>query len=187
MRKKDKEAFLKSITGTKPIQKKNNIKKSILKNENLNKENIKTKKIVIKNLVEPQIITTTAIKKNENKIEITKINKKLKKGKIPPDQRIDFHGMSLIEAEELLCNTVVSCYNTNKRCILFVTGKGVNKKETDYRIETKLYYGKIRNAFNSWIRKPEIEKYILSVEQAGMEYDADGAFFVYLRKKSRAF
>ena len=58
MKKKDKDAFLKSITGTKPIQKKDNIKKSILKNENLNTENIKTKKIIIKNLVEPKIITT---------------------------------------------------------------------------------------------------------------------------------
>ena len=183
MRKKDKEAFLKSITGTKPIQKKDNIKKSILKNENLNTENIKTKKIIIKKLVEPQVVTTGTKKNYKNKIEITKINKKLKKGKIPPDQKIDFHGMSLIEAEELLCNTVISCYNTNQRCILFVTGKGVNKKVTDYKNETRLYYGKIRSAFSSWIRKPEIEKYILNVEQASMEYGADGAFFVYLRKK----
>ena len=186
MRKKDKEAFLRSITGTKPIQKKDNIKKSILKNENLNIENIKTKKIIIKNLVEPKIITTRLKKNNKNKIEITKINKKLKKGKIPPDQKIDFHGMSLIEAEELLISVVVNCYNTNKRCILFVTGKGVNKKETDHGNETRLYYGKIRSAFSSWIRKSEIEKYILSVEQASMEYGADGAFFVYLRKKPRA-
>ena len=36
MKKKDKDAFLRSITGTKPIQKKDNIKKSILKSENLN-------------------------------------------------------------------------------------------------------------------------------------------------------
>ena len=187
MKKKDKDAFLRSITGTKPIQKKDNIKKSIITNENLNTENIKTKKIVIKNLVEPKIITTEKKENNKKKIEITKINKKLKKGKIPPDKKIDFHGMSLIEAEELLCNTVISCYNTNKRCILFVTGKGVNKKETDYRNETRLYYGKIRGAFSSWIRKPEIEKYILSVEQASMEFGADGAFFVYLRKKPRAF
>ena len=187
MRKKDKDAFLRSITGTKPIQKNNNIKKNILKNENLNTENIKTKKIVIKNLVEKKLITKEKKENNKNKIEITKINKKLKKGKIPPDKKIDFHGMSLIEAEELLCNTVISCYNTNKRCILFVTGKGVNKKETDYRNETRLYYGKIRGAFSSWIRKPEIEKYILGVEQASMEFGADGAFFVYLRKKPRAY
>tara|TARA_Y100000741_G_scaffold18573_1_gene14059 strand:- start:226 stop:789 length:564 start_codon:yes stop_codon:yes gene_type:complete len=183
MKNKDKEAFLKSITGTKPIQKKNNIKKSILKNENLNTKNIKTKKIIIKNLVEPKIITTETKKNSKNKIEITKINKKLKKGKIPPDKKIDFHGMSLVGAEELLCNTVINCYNKNKRCILFVTGKGVNKKETDDRNEARLYYGKIRSAFSSWIRKPEIEKYILNVEQASMEYGADGAFFVYLRKK----
>ena len=134
MKNKDKEAFLKSITGTKPIQKKNNIKNSILINENLNTKNIKTKKIIIKNLVEPKIITTETKKNSKNKIEITKINKKLKKGKIPPDKKIDFHGMSLIEAEELLCNTVTTCYNTNKRCILFVTGKGVNKKEENYRM-----------------------------------------------------
>ncbi len=186
MKKKDKEAFLKSITGTKPIQKKDNVKKSILKSENLNVKKINKKKIIIKNLIEPKIITTETKKSNQNKIEITKINKKLKKGKIPPDQKIDFHGMSLFEAEDLLCNTVISCYNTNKRCILFITGKGVNKKEVDYRNETKLYYGKIRGAFSSWIRKPEIEKYILSVEQASLAYGADGAFFVYLRKKPRA-
>ena len=186
MKKKDKEAFLRSITGTKPIQKKDKIKKNILKSESLNIEKINKKKIIIKNLIEPKIITTGTKKSNQNKIEITKINKKLKKGKIPPDQKIDFHGMSLVEAEDLLCNTVISCYNTNKRCILFITGKGVNKKEVDYRNETKLYYGKIRGAFSSWIRKPEIEKYILSVEQASLAYGADGAFFVYLRKKPRA-
>ena len=186
MKKKDKEAFLRSITGTKPIQKKDNIKKSILKSENLNTEKINTKKIIIKNLIEQKIITSETKKNNQNKIEITKINRKLKKGKIPPDQKIDFHGMSLVEAEELLCNTVISCYNTNKRCILFITGKGINKKEVDYRNETRLYYGKIRSAFSSWIRKPEIEKYILSVEQASLAYGADGAFFVYLRKKPRA-
>ena len=55
MRKKDKDAFLRSITGTKPIQKKDNIKKSYLKSESLNIENIKTRKIVIKNLVEPKL------------------------------------------------------------------------------------------------------------------------------------
>ena len=42
MQKKDKDAFLRSITGTKPIQKKDNIKKSIITNENLNTKNIKT-------------------------------------------------------------------------------------------------------------------------------------------------
>ena len=58
MKKKDKEAFLRSITGTKPIQKKNNIKKNILENENLKTEQIKTRKIIIKNLVQPKTTAT---------------------------------------------------------------------------------------------------------------------------------
>ena len=49
MKKKDKEAFLRSITGTKPIQKKNNIKKNILENENLKIEKRKTRNIIIEN------------------------------------------------------------------------------------------------------------------------------------------
>ncbi len=44
MRKKDKDAFLRSITGTKPIQKKDNVKKSIITNENLNTKNTQKKK-----------------------------------------------------------------------------------------------------------------------------------------------
>ena len=45
-----------------------------------------------------------------------------------------------------------------------------------------LYYGKIRSNFLSWIKKEELSKFILNVEQASIKYGADGAFFVYLRK-----
>ena len=73
-----------------------------------------------------------------------------------------------------------------KEEVLILSQKNV-LSEADYKNKTRLYYGKIRSAFSSWIKKPEIEKYILGVEQASMGYGADGAFFVYLRKKPRAF
>ena len=176
------DVFLKQMKGVSPIKKNNRIKK----------ENLKTNYKPSKNkLVKQKIFTaptgSATIRNTEYRLEKIDLKKEIKKKSFHIDKKIDFHGMSLIEAEELLFNTVISCYNTNKRCILFITGKGVNKKETDYRNETRLYYGKIRSAFFSWIRKPEIEKYILGVEQASMGYGADGAFFVYLRKKSRAF
>ena len=37
--------------------------------------------------------------------------------------------------------------------------------------------------FNQTLKKQELQKFILSFEQAGFEYGADGAFFVYLRKQ----
>ena len=43
---------------------------------------------------------------------------------------------------------------------------------------------KIREAFLKWVNQKEYAKYILSVNSASNEYGGDGAFFVYLRKKS---
>ena len=97
---------------------------------------------------------------------------------------MDFHGLSVLDAELLFSETVISCYNKNLRCILFITGKGIMKNNKNNNEETKLYYGKIRESFSSWINKENLQKYILSVEQAGIEYGADGAFYVYLRKKN---
>ena len=93
--------------------------------------------------------------------------------------------MSVFEAEEVFCSNIVSCYNSNLRCILFVTGKGVWRKKNQEDLGTRLYYGKIRTSFMSWVEKKELNKYILSVEVAPIEQGADGAFFIYLRKKTK--
>ena len=72
-------------------------------------------------------------------------------------------------------------WNT-ERCILFVTGKGILKKNNETNKDTRLYYGKIRESFFSWTEDETMQKYILSVEMATMEHGSDGAFYVYLRK-----
>ena len=179
MKKKDEEAFLKSIINTLPIKKRDSLKKSqpILK-----KHPIKTKKISPPNILPSETEYKISKSKSFYKLEKSNINKKLKQGKIQIDKKIDFHGMSLIDAEELFFNSVTNCYKKNLRCILFVTGKKITKNTEEEDYSPKLYYGKIRNSFLSWVYKQEIQKYILSVEQAGIEYGADGAFFVYLRK-----
>ena len=184
MKDKDHDAFLVSIKGASPIKKTNKIKKQTLqkKIQNISKKDNKHK-TNIKNPESP--------KQNKNlsffEIQKTPINKKLKKGKIPIDKKIDFHGFSVLDAELLFSNSVKEFYENNLRCILFITGKGVLKKENENTNNIKLYYGKIRNSFIDWTKKKELQKYILSVEQANIEYGADGAFFVYLRKKKLNF
>ena len=182
MKKKDEVAFLRSITGTTPIKKKNTLKKISISVNKLKKTEINTTKIFIENLTKPKPNTKEKNLSVIKKIEKTSVNRKLKRGKILPDKKIDFHGMFLLDAEELFNETVVNCYNNNQRCILFITGKGIYKKDNDFSNTTRLYYGKIRNSFVSWTKKHNIEKYILSVEQANLEFGADGAFFVYLRE-----
>ena len=183
MKDNNEEAFLKSMAGVSPIKKRNTLQKK------LNLEKIPTfvqkKKISSKN----NTPIKKEIKKNNPsffKPEKTPINKKLKKGKIPVEKKIDFHGLSVLEAEHLFLETIVGCYKKNLRCVLFVTGKGILKKNNEGG-GIKLYYGKIRNSFQLWVKRDEVQKYILSVQPAGIEYGADGAFFVYLRKQKLHF
>jgi len=180
MKKNDKDAFLRSIAGAAPIEKKNKLTRPI-------RENAKTKNIEIKSLNKKQYILEEQPNKKSSKsfftLEKSQINKKLKRGQISVDKKIDFHGMSLINAEQLFIETIKNCYDKKLRCLLFVTGKGILNKFSDQKHGTRLYYGKIRNGFLDWVKDESLKKYILSVEQAGKVHGADGAFFVYLRKR----
>ena len=181
MKKQDEEAFLKSVLGTSPLKKKNRVEKKIPEH---NKTFLKTRHIETKDIKNEKFFSKEIKTKSIFSLEKSSINKRLKKGKIPIDKKIDFHGLTVLDAEELFLDTIVECYNKKLRCILFVTGKGVLKKEKNDNENTRLYYGKIRGSFIMWASKEDVQKYILSVEQASIHYGADGAFFVYLRKKN---
>ena len=182
MNKKDNQIFFKYTHGVEPINRKNRIKKGIKKiPKNIIKQIVKTKQIeTIKDK------KTENIKKSQFLIETGRTNKMLKKGQISIDKKIDFHGKILSQAEDEFQKTVIESYKQKKRCLLFVTGKGLHKQKNIFddslNKSPKLYYGKIREAFLSWVIKPELAKYILSIEKADLEHGGDGAFFVYLRK-----
>ena len=116
-------------------------------------------------------------------LENVNIKKNIKKNILKIDKKIDFHGRSLLEAEEVFLSTITECFNKNKRCLLFVTGKGLFKtKNHDDEGKPQLYHGVIRAEFFNWVKSKKLSKYILSFEQASIEHGGDGAFYVYLRK-----
>ena len=47
-------------------------------------------------------------------MEFGKTNKKLKSGKIPIDKKIDFHGKTLLEAEDVFKNSIIDNYKKQK-------------------------------------------------------------------------
>jgi DNA-nicking Smr family endonuclease len=177
MNNKD-DIFLKQMKGVSPIKKNNRIKKEDLKtNYKSGKKNIvKQKKVITPNV-------STAIKNSEFFLEKIDLKKGIKKGSFHIDKKIDFHGKSLLESEEQFNNTIQESYNSQQRCLLFVTGKGLFKsKNYEESDKPKLYHGIIRAAFVEWARSKKFSKYILSFEQASIEHGGDGAFYVYLRK-----
>ncbi len=179
----EEDVFLKKMKGVEPIKNKEN---NILKETNLKnfKKTEKNKKKIIE-------INKNIIKKNTNKskfeISYSDVNKDLKRGKINIDRRLDLHGYSLQDAKERFTNEVVKAYNNNKRCLLVVTGKGINLNKFNHNLEDedrpKLYYGKIKNSITTWIHEESLQKYILTYQNASVEQGGDGALYVYLRKK----
>ncbi len=177
----DNDIFLKKMKGVTPIKKNNKIKQQILKTP---KKNIKKN---TENKPNPNINKPKTIFKTQNlKLEKVDIKKNIKRRLMKIDKKIDFHGRGLIEAEEIFSDTIKDCYNNNKRCILFVTGKGLYKKNNDYN-PPRLFYGIIRESFTDWASSKKFSKYILSFERASIEHGGDGAFYVYLRKKKSNF
>jgi len=183
MIKKDKESndiFLQSIGRVKPLIKTNKNYKQLtsltFKNSKDNKETKKTKP---PNIVKKTL--DTKFKKEILKIESDLVKKKFKKGNIRVDKKVDFHGYSVEDARKIFLDTIDDCFYSNKRCILYITGKGINK--TNYDVPNiKLFHGKIRENFQKWIYEKEVISKILSVNPAGSSYGGDGAFIVYLRK-----
>jgi DNA-nicking Smr family endonuclease len=101
-------------------------------------------------------------------------DKKLKAGKIKIDRRVDFHGMKLDEAFDLLVDVINRGYECGLRCILFITGKGrgsVNGKDT------------IKKSIIYWLKSPEIVGKIIKYTEATQTDGGSGALYVLLRRK----
>ncbi len=175
----ENDLFLKQMRGVTQIK-----KKSRVTNAKIIKK-IKWKKNKINSITNPDTekkITPT-IKNTNYSLEKVNIKKNIKKNILKIDRKIDFHGKNLSEAEDIFSSTIIDCFNQHKRCLLFITGKGVFKpKNHDELDKPKLYHGIIRASFFNWVKSTKFSKYILSFEQASIAHGSDGAFYVYLRK-----
>jgi DNA-nicking Smr family endonuclease len=100
-------------------------------------------------------------------------DKKLKGGKIKIDKTVDFHGLGLDDALDLLLKTVGDGYANGLRNILFITGKGRNSNGRET----------IKASMEKWFRHPSIVGKIIKYCQATKKDGGDGAFYVFLRRK----
>ena len=173
------DLFLKQMKGVTPIKKNNRLpnKKAIEKNKIIKKKT----KLTYANSIEVE--KKRNVKNSHFVLESISIGKNIKKNLLKIDKKIDFHGKSLVGAEEVFTSTIIDCFNKNKRCLLFITGKGLFKtKDHNYNSKPKLYHSVIREAFFNWVKSKQFSKHILSFEKASIEHGGDGAFYVYLRK-----
>ena len=102
-----------------------------------------------------------------------KFIKLLNKRKIKPDGVIDLHGFKLQEAKLILKDYVFQAFNNNRRNILIITGKGLNKT------------GVLKKEVPIWLNEIEIKKILISYENAPKSFGGEGALIIRLKSKKK--
>ena len=110
----------------------------------------------------------------ESKIQI--------KGKIKT-RSIDLHGCTLDQANQLIYDLIINCYQDDINKIIVVTGKGLHSQN-----EKNPYVSKdlsiLKYSIPEFIKNNvDLMKMITEIKDAKVEDGGSGAFYIYLRKK----
>lgn len=129
----------------------------------------------------PQVVKTLAVKPKTPPVAVADGHKKVRRGRLDIDARIDLHGMRQIEAQTALRGLIARTRENNGRCVLVVTGKGrpVDPGE-DYITPQP---GVIRRRLPEWLNSEGIREHVSGYAQANAKDGGSGAFYVLLKAK----
>jgi DNA-nicking Smr family endonuclease len=106
--------------------------------------------------------------------------RRLKRGKLDPESRIDLHGMTLDRAHPVLVTFILSAQTQGLRLVLVITGKG---KDRDEGGPIPVRRGVLRHQVPQWLALPPCAQAVLQVVQAHVGHGGGGAYYVWLRKR----
>jgi len=101
------------------------------------------------------------------------VKRKIAKGRLPLEARIDLHGMIQSEAHALLLDFLLRAHGRGLRHVLVITGKGSSLGSD----------GALKRAVPLWFAKPEFRFLISSYEAAAQHHGGDGALYIRLARQ----
>ncbi|KAA3510591.1 Smr/MutS family protein [Agrobacterium rosae] len=121
----------------------------------------------------PQPLLTEADRKRFHSPLEKPVKRKLTRGRLPLEARIDLHGMFQSEAHAVLLDFLIRAHERGLRHVLVITGKGRSMGSD----------GALKRAVPMWFSKPEYRYLISSYEDASMNHGGDGALYVRLARR----
>ena len=94
--------------------------------------------------------------------------RRLFRGDVPVDRRLDLHGLTAARAENRLAQFIETAARDGCRCVLVITGKGK---------------GILRGLVSDWLKRQPLSPYILALAEARPHDGGSGALYVLLRRK----
>ena len=103
----------------------------------------------------------------------TRERRRLGRGAVDVDSRIDLHGMTQERAFKAMLAFLRSAQARGHRTVLVITGK---------RGSADSGRGILRTAIPEWLSRPDMRKLVLGVEEATRRHGGSGALYVRLRR-----
>ena len=94
--------------------------------------------------------------------------RRLFRGDVPVDRRLDLHGLTAARAESRLEQFIEMAVRDGCRCVLVITGKGA---------------GILRGHVPDWLKRQPLSSHILALAEARPHDGGSGALYVLLRRK----
>lgn len=105
--------------------------------------------------------------------------RRMKRGKLKPEGKLDLHGMRIDTAHPALTRFILSAQASGKRLVLVVTGKG---KDRDEPGPMPVPRGVLRHKVPQWLALPPLAQAVLQITPAHISHGGEGAYYVYLRR-----
>jgi DNA-nicking Smr family endonuclease len=101
------------------------------------------------------------------------VKRKIAKGRLPLEARIDLHGLFQSEAHGMLLDFLLRAHQRGMRHVLVITGKGSSMGSE----------GALKRAVPLWFSKPEFRYLISSYEDAAQKHGGEGALYIRLARR----
>ena len=131
----------------------------------------------VKSVRSPIGATSSAPVKTANPIDLRqgdragidgRTQRRLFRGDVPVDRRLDLHGLTAARAESRLAQFIETAARDGCRCVLVITGKGA---------------GILRGHVPDWLKRQPLSSHILALAEARPHDGGSGALYVLLRRK----
>ena len=100
-------------------------------------------------------------------------------------RKLDLHGSSLVEANEMVKNFIIKSFNDGYKKLLIVTGKGLRSKSYDNPyLSEKL--STLKYSVPEYIKNDEnLDKKISKIVQADLKDGGEGAIYIFLKNNKK--
>ena len=136
-----------------------------------------TQKLPVKPVRPPIAAPSSAPIKKANPVDLRqgeragidgRTQRRLFRGDVPVDRRLDLHGLTAARAESRLAQFIETAAWDGCRCVLVITGKGA---------------GILRGHVPNWLKRQPLSPHILALAEARPHDGGSGALYVLLRRK----